>query len=185
MTCRPRAPCEPFFSAGGRVSSIHNDPIRTPPPTKKQPRKQAKLKMPPATLEAHIAMVTGSSTTPISSILSELRLPKRSPLSQLGSWQQPAADSLLSSPCLSLLHTYVGFRRRNWLFFSAGLRRTDTHTHRPTKNTGGKKGEIMNSLSDRSFGEPLETGHPTRTATPPPTTKRKASVMAMVHFMSV
>lgn len=45
---------------------------------------------------------------------------------------------------------------------------TQTHTDPQKKNSGGKKGEIMNSLSDRSFGEPLTERQATRPEPQPP-----------------
>lgn len=75
--------------------------------------------MPTTTLRAHIAMVTSSSTTPISSICFELRFPKRLLLAQHSFWQQPAAGSLLS---LTLISSHLcEIRLYNWLSLSAGL----------------------------------------------------------------
>lgn len=127
MNYRSPALCVPFQQLGWRLVWDHHF-------------NNKKLKMPTTTLRAHIAMVTSSSTTPISSICLELRFPKRLPLAQHGSWQQPSAGSLLS---LLLISSHLcEIQLCNWLSFSAG----------PWHKKKERKGEIMNSLSDRSFG---------------------------------
>lgn len=82
-------------------------------------KKKKGLKRPPTTLRAHIAMVTGSSAAPISSFLSELRLPKRLLLSLHSSWQQPTAEP----PPLPLMSLHLCETQHcNWMPFSAGSR---------------------------------------------------------------
>lgn len=150
MNYRSPAPCAPVQQVGRRLvwHCRFNNAGKE--------KKKKKLKMPPTTLRAHIAMVTSSSTSPISSIcLSQgFQSARRSHSTVPGNNLQPTVSSP-SSRSLWFLRTYsiceIGVC--NWLSISTGLRRG-----------GKKKGEKRwnNELVKRQeLREPLnrETGH--------------------------
>lgn len=125
--------------------------------------------MSPTTLRAHIAMVTSSSTTPISSIC--LSWDFQSARCSHSTVPGNNLQQTHSSPCLWFLHTYVRFGSvigcyslQDWDTKKIGEKRRN--------NELVKRQELWEAVTEKQ-------------ATFPPQTKCKASVMAMVHCTSI
>lgn len=87
---------------------------------KKKKRKRTEAKMPPTTLTAHIAMVTGSSAAPVSSIFVQVKASKALAARAtrfLATTSHSLATRHPSQPLLASSHL-CEIRFCNWLSFS-------------------------------------------------------------------
>lgn len=142
---------------------------------KKKKRKRTEAKMPPTTLTAHIAMVTGSSAAPVSSIFVQVKASKAlaARATRFLATTSPHIHSLPATPPSRywLLHTYVRFGSVIGCLF---LCRTEMHHEKGKKK--GKNYELIKVTGAlgtfiRHTGDTLPK-------------RSKASVMAMVHYSS-